>query len=207
MFDTFLSLLFPPSHNEQLLSKVQELLPEPMTVSYGDECSITSCARYDTPEVRAAILINKQRMHERATVLLANLLADTLLEELADEFLWNNQQVLIVPIPLAKKQQRKRGFNQMKRVLDLAPDTIRHHVVYDLLAKEKETRSQKSLSREERLLNPKGAFSVAPSYKLQNTHVIVVDDVVTTGATLLEAARVVEAVGVKRVSLVALARA
>lgn len=97
MFDTFLSLLFPPSHNEQLLSKVQELLPEPMTVSYGDGCSITSCARYDTPEVRAAILINKQRMHERATVLLANLLADTLLEELADEFCGITSRYLLFP--------------------------------------------------------------------------------------------------------------
>lgn len=207
MFDTLLSLLFPPSHNEELLRPISVLFPEEATQRYDTAHTITSCARYGTAEIQAAILLNKNNGHQRAAVLLANLLADVLIEQLSEEFLWNNQRVLVTPVPLSKAQLRSRGFNQVARILELSPQEIRNHTVFDLLKKTKETRPQKSLDRESRLTNVSNSFTVSSQYSLHDTHVIVVDDVVTTGATLLEAARVLNDAGVKKVTLIALARA
>ncbi|MBH0129605.1 ComF family protein [Salinibacterium sp. NK8237] len=94
----------------------------------------------------------------------------------------------IVAVPSSKKAFRTRGYHPVGLVLAAAG--IRHARVLRVAQK---TRSQKLLSADERALNVKGAFISARS--LVGVRVIIVDDVLTTGATLDEAARAVSAAG------------
>ncbi len=90
---------------------------------------------------------------------------------------------VLVPVPLGKARQQERGFNQSREV---AIRAIRgFDIVLDssLLIRTRETASQISLAREARRENMRGAFGAAHS--IDPTYVyIVLDDVVTTGATL-----------------------
>lgn len=113
--------------------------------------------------------------------------------------------VVLVPIPLEKVKERKRGYNQA----ELLAKGIGQRAgvrVSDLLQRVKKTRSQFALNREERRENIKGAFVLKSSAKLQqNMIVLLVDDLVTSGATLLEASSILKRGGVKKVFGIALA--
>ncbi|MBH0053605.1 ComF family protein [Salinibacterium sp. SWN139] len=94
----------------------------------------------------------------------------------------------IVAVPSSTKAFRTRGYHPVQLVLKAAG--IRHARALRVAQK---TRSQKLLSAEERAANVKGAFIAVRS--LAGTRVIIVDDVLTTGATLDEAARAISAAG------------
>ncbi len=90
---------------------------------------------------------------------------------------------LVVPVPLGAGRKRERGYNQA--ALLAKPLAYRLNLPYrpQALSRLRETRSQVELSREERLVNVVGAFK-ARSGLVKGKHVLVVDDVTTTGATL-----------------------
>ena len=98
---------------------------------------------------------------------------------------------VIVPIPLHRKRQRQRGYNQalcLGRELSLAL----HIPLRDVLVRTRETAPQKRLSRDSRKKNLKNAFQIDKDgvQYIQYEHVLVVDDIYTTGSTLDEAAQV-----------------
>ena len=103
------------------------------------------------------------------------------------------QNAECVWIPLTASRELERGFNQSEL---LARGAARHLGIpaTDALFKTRETRPQSTLNRAERLKNLRGAFAVANHYKPRPT-VIIVDDISTTGATLTEAARVLQKAG------------
>jgi len=113
--------------------------------------------------------------------------------------------VTLVPIPLGSRRRRRRGYNQSERLAS-AVAALTGAVVDDaLLRRRRETRSQTSLTPEERLANIAGAFEAAPGAREQR--LVLVDDVFTTGATLLDAARALHAAGAGWVGAVTFARA
>lgn len=108
---------------------------------------------------------------------------------------------LFIPIPLHAKKYRKRGYNQS---MLLANGLARHFnvLVIDGLKRVKETKTQVGLTKELRLENIKGAFVINPQLKDkigEYEQVFLIDDVVTSGATLKEAANVLKRSGVKNV--------
>lgn len=112
----------------------------------------------------------------------------------------------IVPIPLHRARLRARGYNQaleLARPLAAALDLPLRH---DLLVRTRATDAQSALDAKARRRNLRGAFATAEGAELP-THVAVFDDVMTTGATLHEAARTLLRAGVARVDAWALARA
>ncbi|MEK7544678.1 MAG: phosphoribosyltransferase family protein [Patescibacteria group bacterium] len=109
------------------------------------------------------------------------------------------ENFMIVPVPLHVRRLHDRGFNQSSL---LAKNLSAHPV--DLLVRHRFTHSQVSLSREERLVNLQDAFSVRDG--VMPERVLLVDDVCTTGATLMECAKVLRSVGVAQVSAIVLAR-
>lgn len=145
-----------------------------------------------------------------AAQIAADLLADYLREEIAAERAFSKKQVLIAPVPLHTRRQRERGFNQIERVLALLPADMREGplaaLAPSLLLRARETLQQARLSRQERLSNVAGAFSLAGTAPERGTRVFLVDDVATTGATLVNAAAPLKRAGA-RVFLIALARA
>ncbi|MCU1336927.1 MAG: phosphoribosyltransferase [Bryobacterales bacterium] len=112
---------------------------------------------------------------------------------------------VIVPMPLHWFKQWQRGFNQA----DLLAREIgkKWHVpVRNVIRRRRATSPQAGLTNAKRRANVRGAFRVRPGRPLQGMRVLLVDDVVTTGATASACARVLKRAGAAHVSLLALAR-
>lgn len=113
---------------------------------------------------------------------------------------------IIQPIPLTTNKYNERGFNQAKIISMFFQKFINYPIV-DLLARKKETPPQAQLeSLKKRYQNVRGVFQVIDKKYLNNKRVILVDDVVTTGSTVKEAARVLKEAGAKKVYVLALAK-
>ena len=114
---------------------------------------------------------------------------------------------LIIPVPLTAKKQRKRGFNQAALLGRYLGE--KNGLAFDpaILLKIKNTASQvKTARRKERLENLKESFIVSDSRKIQGKTVILIDDVLTTGATIMECARVLQKAGVEKIIALVVAR-
>lgn len=111
----------------------------------------------------------------------------------------------IVPVPLHPVRIRARGFQPAAVLAAHASDALGVPLLPRLLARTRDTPSQTGKGRAERRRNVAGCFAAASGRPLPH-HVWLVDDVVTTAATLGEAARVLRRAGVRRVAAVCLAR-
>lgn len=112
---------------------------------------------------------------------------------------------LLVPVPLGARRRRERGHNQAELLADALSTRCALPVVAGLLERQRETRTQTSLHPEQRRANVAGAFRATRS--LEGAKVVLVDDVLTTGATLASAAQALSAAGAADVGAVSFARA
>jgi ComF family protein len=94
---------------------------------------------------------------------------------------------ILVPIPLHPVRERERGFNQSEKLAVEIAKVTGHAVATNLLRRHRQTTTQTRLTKEERARNVHGAF-VATDTSLPKAPLILVDDVATTGATLIAAA-------------------
>ena len=126
--------------------------------------------------------------------------------------LWQNEPrpierpSLLITVPLHRSRLRQRGYNQ---ALELARPLARALGVplrHDVLQRSRRTEAQTELDAVGRRRNVHGAFALCPGLA-PPAHVAILDDVMTTGATLAECASVLKRVGVPRVDVWALARA
>jgi len=117
-----------------------------------------------------------------------------------------DRESVLVPVPLGRTRQRERGHNQAG-VLARALGALCGLDVCDALERARETRTQTALSPLERMRNVSGAFRVAPAAGSPAAKVILVDDVLTTGATLGAAAEALSAAGCRAAGAITFARA
>jgi ComF family protein len=112
---------------------------------------------------------------------------------------------MVIPMPLSSQRLRDRGFNQaLELARHLSPQKIQAHV----LLRSGDGLRQVGASRQERLDHVRDAFWVAPEHlsNLRDQHVVLLDDVMTTGASIYEAARALRAAGAARITGMVLAR-
>jgi ComF family protein len=112
----------------------------------------------------------------------------------------------IVPVPLHPTRLRERGFNQallLGRILGKIHDK---RVLVTPLKRIRNTLPQVQLDHGERAKNVREAFAVMDPKKIKDRHLLLVDDVFTTGATVNECAKVLKKSGAKTVSVLTLAR-
>lgn len=95
---------------------------------------------------------------------------------------------VVSPVPLARLRQLERGYNQSEGLAEGVAAEFEALFAPDLLTRTRATRSQTRLSHAQRWENVKDAFALDPVYSIAGRHVLLVDDVLTTGATLLAAA-------------------
>ena len=119
------------------------------------------------------------------------------------------ERTALVAVPLAESRERERGFNQSERLAHALASRWRVPVWRDVLERTRATRTQTRLTPEERLANVSGAFRVQHAARptVRNAHVVLVDDVVTTAATLNACAAALLAGGARIVSYVTFGRA
>jgi ComF family protein len=115
---------------------------------------------------------------------------------------------VIVPVPLHASKRGERGFNQAELIVRSVKKRLpeRFEIADGLLKRQRPTQSQVGLSREERVANMRGAFRVIDPERVKGRSVIVVDDVMTTGTTVSECARVLKKAGAERVWAATVAR-
>lgn len=164
---------------------------------------------YRTPLIRSAIHAVKFYRHERAAQLLGEAMAGFIAEELAEHRIYGAfVDPLVIPIPLHSSRLKDRGFNQAERIAEVlaeyvadAPLLVERHT----LVRIRKTPSQTKLSRGERLQNMGGAFAVTDTSRVVRRDIILVDDVVTTGATLQAASNALIEAGANDVLCIAVA--
>ena len=119
------------------------------------------------------------------------------------------ERAAIVPVPLARSRQRERGYNQSELLAQALSKLWNIPVWSEVVTRERATRTQTELTPGERLSNVAGAFCVHESAtkKLRGAHVIILDDVVTTGATLGACALALFEAGARIISYVTFGRA
>ena len=113
----------------------------------------------------------------------------------------------IIPVPLHKVKKRKRGFNQAKIISDVIAKNLKLQYKQDILQRQKFTKTQTKLSRQERKQNVRKAFSVKYPELIRNKNILVVDDVFTTGSTVNSIAETLKKCNVNRVFVLTIARA
>lgn len=119
------------------------------------------------------------------------------------------ERAAIVPVPLANSRMRERGYNQSALLGEELAGRWRIPVWRDVVIRSRTTRSQTELTPEERVGNVAGSFQLLDRDRgrIRGRHLVLVDDVVTTAATLNECARVLYAGGARIISYVTFGRA
>jgi len=112
---------------------------------------------------------------------------------------------LIIPLPLHPERLRERGFNQSMEIAREIGKYLHLPIDHRILCRTRPTASQAGLALKERNKNVKGAFECTTD--LTGQHVLLVDDVMTSGATANECARVLKLHGASEVSVAVAARA
>lgn len=112
---------------------------------------------------------------------------------------------LVLPMPLSRERLAERGFNQ---ALQLARALAPEKTEASLLLRVRHTAAQTTLDRKDRLGNVKGAFAVDPvsGLKVRGRRVVLVDDVMTSGASLFTAAEALRQAGAARITALVMAR-
>ncbi|MEK9176191.1 MAG: ComF family protein [Patescibacteria group bacterium] len=144
---------------------------------------------------------------------LSSFLVDLLYESLIQNEQFNRvlkqvqDDIIFVPVPLSTGKLRKRGYNQAGILAKGLAKKFGLETI-DGLIRVKETRSQVGLNKEERRDNIADAFSLKKQYKyyIKHKNIVLVDDVLTTGATMSEAAKILKKSGAKKVFAIAFAK-
>ncbi len=160
-----------------------------------------------TNGLRELVHLLKYEQIKPAAKVLGRMLAE------AAEVLELKGEITVIPVPLHASKLRQRGFNQSELI---AKEALRHlHKHPDanftlevaVMKRRRDTPSQVGMTREERAENLRGAFGVTTRTRVRDKQILLVDDVLTTGATVTECTRVLRRAGARRVWVATVARA
>lgn len=155
---------------------------------------------YDA-ELRTAVLRMKHRLEDVLSMCMGRLLSQHIGDEVAA---WRPD--VVVPIPMYWTRRLWRGTNSPEILAGAIASGLKLPVS-PILMRRRRTRPQGGLTRPARFRNLRGALAVRSGIRLDAARVLIVDDVLTTGATCGEAARVLRRAGAAAVAVAALARA
>ena len=151
--------------------------------------------------VREAIHALKFRGRRAMAVPLGDLLAETAARELA-----GRPVDVLVPVPLHRRRERERGFNQSELLARRVGAARGIPVASRAVIRRAATTPQTELTAAERLANVRSAFAVDRPGEVRGRHVLLIDDLVTTGATAGACARCLVDSGAASVGLLTVAR-
>jgi len=186
------------SGREESKSAEELLCPECQTRTYGFDRT-RSYALYKGTIVPAIMLLKFERVEPLGRWFAQRLAEVTRREEISVD--------IVVPVPLHHQRQRERGYNQAELVAKPLARKLGLPYRAVLLTRTKPRPDKHILSLEERWDSVRGAFATRPGSKVDNLRVLLVDDVMTTGATLDACAKALRGAGAKSVIGLTVARA
>lgn len=136
---------------------------------------------------------------------LSNTFANIILNNKKVETIFKNYDI-IIPVPIDNKKKSERGYNQTQLILNIISKQRKILVGNDILYKTKNTKTQSTLTLEERYKNIKNAFLVKNIEKIKDKGLIIFDDIYTTGATANEISRVLKKAGAKQILILVIAK-
>jgi len=213
IFKNILAVLFPQKclgckkENEILCSDCLLKINRPDTPHLN---GIHIAANYQDLVLKKALWMLKYQGVKQLAKPLAELIKERIwkkLETAAPDIALRSQggreNWLVVPIPLSKKKLRHRGYNQAELIAGELSGDVRA----DIMFKKFHTKSQVEVKdKKERLANIVGSFEVRNHETIRGKKIILIDDVLTTGATMREAKKVLKSAGAKKVVGVVVAR-
>ena len=202
LINTILSLIFPSSclacgrGGEYFCENCLKDLP---LAENPEEDFIYSVFNYRDKAVKRAVWLLKYNGKYSIATILARAMSDKIAEELSElEAFENFTEPVVIPIPLSKKRLKERGFNQAELLAKATAEKLGVALKTGLLKKIKDTPPQaRTSSRKQRFENIRGSFEVAPDPVLKEARIVLIDDVLTTGATMSEAASALKKAGAK----------
>lgn len=136
-----------------------------------------------------------------------NFIAGEILSEFFIEVIneYNISADYICYIPMSKRDEKKRGFNQCKVIAQNISEYT-NIPISNCIIKNRVTKEQKKLSKEDRIENIKGAFSIKKKNCFKEKNIILIDDVTTTGATLNECRKILKKHGANKIICLTIAK-
>lgn len=166
----------------------------------SDSDNIFYAARYDDA-VKKCICLLKYEGKTQLADFIGNLMAD-----FACASIFRNDIDAIVPVPLHPVRQRERNFNQSELIAQHIAEKLNKKLLRNGLRKIRDTVPQAGLDKTQRLKNLKGAFTAANADIFKDKSILLIDDVLTTGATFYECARTLKEAGARRTAAFVFAR-
>ena len=232
VMDSLLDFLYPPScfHCDKLLSEHKMLCDECFenleAISFG-ECpvcgmhlpqGVTTCP--DHPTTSAFEPIQFIRSLGIFNDVLKNLIHGLKYKDRTDigvyfghllgKLVVNEHRFrgfeLVIPVPLYKTRQRERGYNQSERIARGIFERARIPYAKSLVIRKQVTQSQTLLDLREREENVRGIFEITDKKKIEGKNIIIVDDVITTGATAKSLAKTLRDANAGTVCTICVAR-
>lgn len=210
VFNALLSIILPKNEETLYLESLSpsDLLEKVSLARTMEKDRFIAVFDYKDPFARKLIWQIKYKANKIVSHNLAVLLYDLILEEISDETTFAKfEQILLVPIPCSTKRRKEKGFNQTEVLVEELYKIDRGEnfkLGKSILKKMKDTPHQVNVkNREKRLKNLEGSFAVTDGVDLKRTCVILIDDVITTGATMSEARKTLKSACTKKVICVA----
>ncbi len=206
-----LDIAFPAIDSSPRRSLVEELTAGdhiPLPAQHDDilaSLSGRALFAYRDLHIRAAIKSLKYDGNTDVTEWFAEEARETIRDIIAQPFA---QKPLVIPIPITLSRHLERGFNQSALIAKALVALFPNDIDYDdtsFIRNEFSQSQTEARTRVERAKNIRGAFDVVTPDLLMRRDILLIDDVITTGATLHEAARILRAAGARSVSCFAIA--
>jgi len=157
--------------------------------------------------IKKSIWLLKYKNKQKLANIFAEIMYGKIIEELAELSIINNfYKPILIPIPLSKERYKERGYNQAELIceelikIDKNNNSNNFKLENKILLKIKETEHQAKIKdRGKRLKNLVNSFGVINGELIKGKNIILVDDVLTTGATLNEAKKILKQFGAKKI--------
>ncbi len=162
---------------------------------------------YRDPHIKKTIWLFKYSGKKRLAQIFALPLYEMMTEEISElQIMQNFLNPVLIPIPLSRTRKRERGYNQAEILCEeiMKINRLRKNLSLELqnkiLVKTKDSPHQARIkNRTARLKNIVGSFEVENTELIKNRNIILVDDILTTGATLSEARKVLKNAGARKI--------
>ena len=212
VLEIILNFLLPPSETEKRIGKITEaelvgkLSPSRIQgVPFAE-----NLFKYRDRDIKDLIWALKYYRKNDVAKLFGDFMYEHILGSIGENmYLTDWSSPILIPIPISSKRKRERGFNQAESIaieILKCDSENAFSILCDVLQRKSgESHQAHTHSKQERRKNMKDSFYINNIEKIKNKNIILIDDVITTGATVSEARKVLLRAGAKKIKAICIA--